>query len=80
MRTWILFVAATAMAAPAIQWTNVPLSFEPNVGQASSEVRYLAKGSSYTLYLSSGETVITGNGSLLRTRLSGVSPSARVAG
>lgn len=80
MRTWILFVAATAMAAPAIKWTNVPLSFEPNVGQASSEVRYLAKGSSYTLFLSSGETVVTRNGSLLRTRLTGVSPSARVAG
>jgi uncharacterized protein (TIGR03437 family) len=80
MRTWILFVAGTAMAAPAIKWTNLPLSFEPNVGQASSEVRYIAKSSSYTLYLSSGETVVTRNGSLLRTVLSGVSPSARVAG
>jgi hypothetical protein len=48
MRGCFLLIAGTAMAAPAVQWVNVPLSFEPNTGQASAEVRYLARGSSYS--------------------------------
>jgi hypothetical protein len=35
-------------------WGDIPLSFEPNVGQEPREVRYLARGSSYTLYLAGG--------------------------
>ena len=81
MRVCFLLIAGTAMAAPAVQWGNVPLSFEPNTGQASAEVRYLARGSSYTLYLDCGETILAGrNQSPLRTRLSGANPLARVAG
>src|ERR1700693_2626034 len=81
MRICFLLIAGTAMAAPAVQWGNIPLSFEPNTGQASAEVRYLARGSSYTLYLACGETVLAGrNQSPLRTRLSGANPSARIAG
>jgi uncharacterized protein (TIGR03437 family) len=81
MRVCFLLIAGTAMAAPAVQWSNVPLSFEPNTGQASAEVRYLARGSSYTLYLACGETVLAArNQSPLRTRLSGANPSARIAG
>ena len=81
MRVCFLLIAATAMAAPAVQWGNTPLSFEPNTGQASAQVRYLARGSSYTLYLACGETVLAGrNQSPLRTRLSGANPSLRIAG
>lgn len=81
MRLWILLFSGTAMAAPAVQWSNVPLSFEPNTGQASAQVRYLARGNSYTMYLASGETVLAGrNQSPLRTRLSGANPGARIAG
>ncbi len=81
MRVCFLLIAGTAMAAPAVRWTNVPLSFEPNTGQASAGVRYLARGSSYTLYLAGGETVLAArNQSPLRTRFSGADLSARIAG
>ena len=81
MRACFLLIAGTAMAAPAVQWGTVPLSFEPNTGQAPAEVRYLVRGSAYTLYLACGETVLAGrNQSPLRTRLSGANPSARIAG
>lgn len=81
MRLWFLLISGTAMAAPVVQWGNVPLSFEPNTGQTSAQVRYLARTSSYTLYLASGETVLAGrNQPPLRTRFSGASPSAGIAG
>jgi uncharacterized protein (TIGR03437 family) len=81
MRLWFILISGTAMAAPTLQWGNVPLSFEPNTGQASAQVRYLARSSSYTLYLAPGETVLAGrNQSLLRTRFSGANASAAIAG
>ena len=81
MRLWFLLISGTALAAPAVQWSNIPLSFEPNTGQASAQVRYLARGSSYTLYLASGETVLAGpNQSPLRTKLSGANPAAAHCG
>ena len=60
MRACFLLIAGTAMAAPAVQWGTVPLSFEPNTGQAPAEVRYLVRGSAYTLYLACGEAVLAG--------------------
>jgi hypothetical protein len=76
-----LFTACTAMAAPSVKWGNIPLSFEPNTGQAATEVRYLARGSAYTLYLNSTETVLAArNQSPLRTKLLGANPSARIVG
>jgi uncharacterized protein (TIGR03437 family) len=81
MRVTLLLLAGTAMGAPAVKWGNIPLSFEPNTGQASAEVRYLARGSSYTLYLAGGETMLAGrNQSPLRTKLSGANLSARITG
>ena len=82
MRVCILLIAGTAMAAPAaVQWVNLPLSFEPNTGQAAPQVRYLARGSSYTLYLAGAEAVLAGrNRPPLRTRLAGGNPSARITG
>ena len=69
MRAALLLIAGTAMAAPAVRWGNIPLSFEPNQGQAPDHVHYLARGSSYTLYLASDETVLAPRSrSPLRTR------------
>ena len=62
MRAILFFVAGAAIGAPIVKWGNLPLSFEPNEGQASAEVRYLARGSSYSLYLAPGETVFAGHG------------------
>ena len=81
MRATLLLIAGAAMAAPTVKWGNIPLSFEPNQGQAPAEVRYLARGSSYSLYLSPGETVLSAQNTMpLRTKLSGATVSARVAG
>ena len=81
MRMLFLFMACTAMAAPVIKWGNIPLSFEPNTGQANADVRYLARGVAYTLYLNNGETVLAAKNQLpLRTRLLGANPSAVILG
>ncbi len=37
---------------------KLPLSFEPNQGQASSEVKFLARGSGYTLFPSSTDALL----------------------
>jgi uncharacterized protein (TIGR03437 family) len=76
-----LAIAGAAIATPLVKWGTLPLSFEPNVGQAPAEVRYLARCSSYTLYLSAGETVIArGDETPLRTKLAGANALARVTG
>ena len=81
MRVSLLLIAGTAIAAPTVRWGNIPLSFEPNTGQAPAEVRYLARGSTYTLYLGGGETVLAGRREPpLRTKFRGANPSARITG
>ena len=81
MRASLLLIAVTAMAAPTVRWGNIPLSFEPNAGQASPPVRYLARGSAYSLYLECGATVLAGRKQTpLRTEFPGADPSARIAG
>jgi hypothetical protein len=81
MRLAYFLNTAIAMAAPGFQWSNLPLSFEPNTGQPASQVRYLARGSAYTLYFAPTEIVLTKQSQRpLRTRLAGANPSARIAG
>jgi len=81
MRMLLLFTACTAMAAPGVKWADIPLSFEPNMGQEPAEVRYLSRGSSYTLYLADGEAVLAGhNQAPLRMKLFGANLGARVEG
>lgn len=81
MRMLFLLIAFSAVAAPALQWSDIPLSFEPNQGQESADVRYVARGSSYTLYLAAGETVLAGqNQAPMRIKLVGADLSARVEG
>ena len=70
----------TATAATGVRWADIPLSFEPNTGQAAAEVRYLARGTSYTLYLGA-ETVIAGkNQQPFRMKLLGAKLPARIVG
>ena len=38
---------------------TLPLHFEPNEGQAGSDVRYLSRGGGYTLLLKSSEAVLS---------------------
>jgi uncharacterized protein (TIGR03437 family) len=81
MRAILFLIAGTAIATPAVKWANLPLSFEPNTGQAPSEVQYLARGVSYTLSLGRGETMIAvRNRPPMRTKLSGANLSALISG
>ena len=52
-------------AAPSpqavIRYGQLPLSFEPNRGQTSGQVQWLARGPEYTLYLSGNDAVLQMN-------------------
>jgi MBG domain (YGX type)/Bacterial Ig-like domain (group 3)/FG-GAP-like repeat/Beta-propeller repeat len=64
-----------------IRWGGIPLSFEPNLGQESPDVHYLARGSSYSLYLADGEMRLGGRDhSPLRMKLLGANRAARIVG
>ena len=56
--------------------TGLPISFEPNVGQADARVHYLARGKGYTLLLTAGEAVLSFDGQKpLRIFLAGANPA-----
>src|SRR5579872_7370940 len=81
MRLLFFLAASTALAAPVVHWAHVPLSFEPNAGQAPADVSFLARGSSYSLCLGRGSMTLAGKDrSLLRTRLVGANLSAGIHG
>ena len=81
MRLFVLFAACAAIAAAGVNWGKIPLSFEPNQGQASVDVRYLSTGGSSTVYFTSGEvTIASPNQPTLRTKFSGANLSAPIAG
>lgn len=48
----------TAHPGVVEQYGNLPLSFEANQGQTNSRVRFLSRGSGYTLFLTSNEAVL----------------------
>src|SRR5579863_3809472 len=57
-------LAATAPAVPVVQKARVrenfgalPLAFEANQGQTDPQVKYMARGSGYTVFLTGNETV-----------------------
>jgi len=51
-------IAANAEAVHA-QDRKIGLSFEPNVGQTNAKVKFLSRGSGYTLFLTSEEAVLS---------------------
>ena len=69
--------------------SRLPLAFEENRGQTDSRVRYLSRGSGYSLFLTSDEAVLSlrregspagvGRGSTVRMRLAGANRSPAVA-
>ncbi len=72
----------TSAKAPAsVKWGAIPLSFEPNMGQESPEVRYLARGSSYTLYMADAEILLSGHNQVpLKMKLQGANLAPRIVG
>lgn len=66
---------------------NLPLSFEVNKGQTAEDVKFLARRSGYTLFLTSSEAVLrfrkqdkSKDASTLRLSLKGSNPKPRVIG
>ncbi len=45
-------------AAVVQQYAKLPLSFEPNLGQAKGDAKFLARGDGYSLFLTSNEAVL----------------------
>jgi hypothetical protein len=50
--------SAAASNRPEVKLLSVPLSFEPNQGQAASTVQFLSRGSGYALFLAPGQVVL----------------------
>jgi uncharacterized protein (TIGR03437 family) len=63
---------------------NLPLAFEPNVGQTDSRVRFLARGPGMTTFFTDAETVMVLNRNreqaVVRMKLAGASQPRRVIG
>ena len=63
---------------------QLPLRFEPNQGQTSSKVDFLARGAGYGLFLTPNQAVLSlrsnQNTSVVRMELAGGNPAAAVAG
>ena len=65
----VVFIFATSGRAPAaspdsrLQWQEeygqLPISFEANLGQTNSQVKYLSHGRGYTLFLTPTEAVMS---------------------
>jgi hypothetical protein len=53
--------SAAASPGTAVSFGKLPLSFEPNRGQTSKEVQWLARGAEYTLYLAGHDAVLEMN-------------------
>jgi hypothetical protein len=62
---------------------KLPLAFEPNQGQSASEVKFLARGNGYTLFLTPAEAVFamrkSAKNETLRMNLDGANANAKFA-
>lgn len=47
-----------AESRPRVQYGNLPLSFEPNLGQTAKAVQWVARGPEYTLFLAGHDAVL----------------------
>ncbi|MBP6820235.1 MAG: SBBP repeat-containing protein [Acidobacteria bacterium] len=78
--------ATKAGKAKAIEnYGKLPLSFEPNQGQADPAVQFLSRGNSYTLFLTGNEAVMALRGSekqngFLKLQLVGANAAPQVEG
>jgi hypothetical protein len=74
-----LLAAFPALAAGPAEH-GIPLFFVANGGQASPEVRFMAKGSGLTAYFLKDEAVFQTFGSSIRMHLEGANPGVRIEG
>ncbi len=59
---------------------KLPMRFETNQGQTDSRVKFLASGSSYSLFLTDDEAVLRLQSAVLRMRLAGANRKPHVSG
>src|SRR5450432_4279493 len=77
---------ATASQETATErYGDLPMSFEANRGQTDGQVRFLSRGSGYSFFLTQSGAVLSfsseaNSDSVLRMRLAGASPAARIEG
>jgi hypothetical protein len=81
-------ISATHKPLP-LKSLSLPLVFEPNQGQTAPQVKYLAHGAGYGLFLTADETVLSlqrsaakgqpSPSSVIRMRLDGANSAARVS-
>jgi hypothetical protein len=74
------YASSSERVRRAEAYSKLPLSFEPNHGQADSHVRFLSQGPGYTLFLKSNEAVLVlpATNRARKTGGIGESPSAMV--
>jgi len=66
----------------ATEYGKLPMAFEPNLGQANPEAKFLARGAGYELFLTPNESVFVLNTaekkSVIATQKSGLRPGASI--
>jgi len=62
------------------RYGKLPLSFELNRGQVNPNVKFMSRGSGYTLFLNSKEAVLTAESMTVRMNLLGTNHEAPVSG
>ena len=58
------------------EYAKLPLSFEPNLGQANSDAKFLARGDGYSLFLNSDQAVLAMKGHSTKSAKSASSSNA----
>ncbi len=81
-----LAVSSLCHAEVDAPYGRLPMAFEVNQGQTDSAVHFLARGQGYGLYLTADEAVLSlrapssQSDAVVRMRIAGVSPHARISG
>src|SRR5689334_7105000 len=74
----LLVVCVPLAAVAGNTYGKLPLSFEPNQGQTDARVKFLARASGYTLFVTADQAVFAGcDGSVERMRLLGANRKPR---
>jgi hypothetical protein len=78
MRLGLSLLVVGLPLAAGNTYGKLPLSFEPNQGQTDARVKFLARASGYTLFVTADEAVFAGrDGSVERMKLLGANPKPR---
>jgi K319-like protein/beta-propeller repeat-containing protein len=88
MAIWSLIFTQPVLAAEVLQisqnYGNLPLAFEANEGQTDEQVKFLSRGSGYSLFLTPTETVLSlskdDRSTAIRMGLVGANPKPQMVG